>query len=119
MKLIKNKNSLILNFGAFVFCLLSISALGSFSLIWMQCEVSKVAKETVFLEKRHDEMLRRLAYLNERIAKEHQPIVLQSRVSERLAPVVNDQVVWVNSNQFSNGSAYVNAEKKLLKTLNN
>ena len=104
-----NKGAMLFGFGVMIVCILSIVGGGSFSLLWIQHEVSKVAKQTVLLEKRHQEMLRKLDYLDERIANAHQPIVLQSKVSNRLVPIMDDQIVWVETTATGAGSAYVHA----------
>ena len=105
-----NKGAMLFSFSVMVICLLTVVGGGSFSLLWIQHEVSKVAKQTVLLEKRHQEMLRKLDYLDERIANAHQPIVLQSKVSNRLVPILDKQIVWVESTATGAGSAYVNAQ---------
>lgn len=114
-----NKGAMLFSFGVMVVCLLTIVGGGSFSLLWIQHEVSKVAKQTVLLEKRHQEMLRKLDYLDERIANAHQPIVLQSRVSNRLAPIMDKQIVWVETTGTGVGSAYVNAQNRQSDNLKN
>jgi hypothetical protein len=105
-----NKGAMLFSLSVLVVCILTIVGGGSFSLLWIQHEVSKVAKQTVLLEKRHQEMLRKLDYLDERIANAHQPIVLQSRVSRRLAPILDKQIVWVETATSEAGSTYVNAQ---------
>lgn len=107
-----NKRAFIFSFSVMVICILTIVGGGSFSLLWIQHEVSRVAKQTVLLEKRHQEMLRKLDYLDERIANAHQPIVLQSKVSNRLVPIVDKQIVWVETTSSEAGSVYVNAENR-------
>ena len=114
-----NKGAILFSFGVMVVCILTIVGGGSFSLLWIQHEVSKVAKQTVLLEKRHQEMLRKLDYLDERIANAHQPIVLQSRVSNRLAPIMDKQIVWVETTGTGVGSAYVNAQNRQSDNLKN
>ena len=114
-----NKGAIIFSFSVMVVCILTIVGGGSFSLLWIQHEVSKVAKQTVLLEKRHPEMLRQLDYLDERIANAHQPIVLQSKVSNRLAPLVDKQIVWVETATSEAGSAYVNVQNSQSDILRN
>lgn len=114
-----NKGAMLFGFGVMIVCILSIVGGGSFSLLWIQHEVSKVAKQTVLLEKRHQEMLRKLDYLDERIANAHQPIVLQSKVSNRLVPIMDDQIVWVETTATRAGSAYVNAQNTQSDIFNN
>ena len=114
-----NKGAMLFSFSVMVICLLTVIGGGSFSLLWIQHEVSKVAKQTVLLEKRHQEMLRKLDYLDERIANAHQPIVLQSKVSNRLVPIMNKQIVWVESKASGAGSVYVNAQNSQSEVFRN
>ena len=114
-----NKGAMLFSFSVMVICLLTVVGGGSFSLLWIQHEVSKVAKQTVLLEKRHQEMLRKLDYLDERIANAHQPIVLQSKVSNRLVPIMDKQIVWVESTATGAGSAYVNAQNSQSEVFRN
>ena len=105
-----NKGGILLYFCVIFICLLTIIGGGSFSLLWMQHEVSTVANQTVLLEKQYQETLRKLGYLDERIAKAHQPMNLQSKVSNRLVPIMDKQIVWVESAASEGGSAYLNAQ---------
>ena len=114
-----NKGAMLFSFSVMVICLLTVIGGGSFSLLWIQHEVSKVAKQTVLLEKRHQEMLRKLDYLDERIANAHQPIILQSKVSNRLVPIMDKQIVWVESTASVAGSVYVNAENSQSEVFRN
>ena len=114
-----NKGAMLFSLSVLVVCILTIVGGGSFSLLWIQHEVSKVAKQTVLLEKRYQEMLRKLDYLDERIANAHQPIVLQSRVSRRLAPILDKQIVWVETATSEAGSTYVNAQTIQSDVFNN
>ena len=114
-----NKGALLFSFSVMVICLLTVIGGGSFSLLWIQHEVSKVAKQTVLLEERHREILRKLNHLDERIAKAHQPIFLQSKVSNRLVPIMDKQIVWVESTASGAGSVYVNAENSQSEVFKN
>ena len=114
-----NKGAMLFSFSVMVICLLTVIGGGSFSLLWIQHEVSKVAKQTVLLEKRHQEMLRKLNYLDERIANAHQPIVLQSKVSNRLVPIMDKQIVWVESTASGAGSVYVNTQNSQSEVFRN
>ena len=114
-----NKGAMLFSFSVMVICLLTVIGGGSFSLLWIQHEVSKVAKQTVLLEKRHQEILRKLNYLDERIANAHQPIVLQSKVSNRLVPIMDKQIVWVESTASGAGSVYVNAQNSQSEVFRN
>tara|TARA_E500000178_G_C16672991_1_gene595914 strand:- start:286 stop:573 length:288 start_codon:yes stop_codon:yes gene_type:complete len=87
--------------------------MGSFSLVWIQHEIASVAQQTVLLEKRHQEMMRKLNYLDERIAQAHQPIALQTKVSHQLAPVDEQRIVWVERTATEAGAVYVDAQTAL------
>ena len=78
-----------------------------------------MAKQTVLLEKRNQDILRKLDYLDERIANAHQPIVLQSKVSNRLVPIMDKQIVWVESTASGAGSVYVNAQNSQSEVFRN
>ena len=114
-----NKSTILLSFSLMVICLLTVIGGGSFSLLLIQHEVSKVAEKTVLQEKRYHEMLRKLDYLDERIAKAHQPIILQSRVSNRLVPITEKQIVWVESTAYGAGNAYVNSQNSQSEVFRN
>ena len=114
-----NKGAMLFSFSVMAICLLTVIGGGSFSLLWIQHEVSKVAKQTVLLEKRHQEILRKLNHLDERIAKAHQPIFLQSKVSSRLVPIMDKQIVWVESTASGAGSVYVNAQNSQSEVFRN
>ena len=114
-----NKGAMLLSFSVMAICLLSVIGGGSFSLLWIQHEVSKVAKETLLLEKRNQDILRKLNHLDERIAKAHQPIFLQSKVSNRLVPIMDKQIVWVESTTSGAGSVYVNAQNSQSEVFRN
>ena len=55
-----NKGVMLFSFSVMVISILAVVGGGSFSLLFIQHEVSKVAKQTVLLEKRHQEILRKL-----------------------------------------------------------
>ena len=114
-----NKRAMLFSFSVVVICLLTVIGGGSFSLLWIQHQVSKEAKYTVLLEKRYQEILRKLDHLDERIAKVHQPIFLQSKVSNRLVPIMDKQIVWVESTGLGAGIVYVNSQKQPERSLRN
>ena len=114
-----NKRAIILSVSVMAVCILTIIAGGSFSLLWIQHEVSCVAKQTALMEKRHQEILRKLNHLDGLIANEHQPIRLQSKVSNRLVPIMDDQIIWVETTATGAGSAYVNAQNTQSDIFNN
>lgn len=104
------KRAFYLSFVAMIFSVITTVSLGSFSLLWLQYEISSIAEETVILEKRHQEITRKLDFLDEKITLFHQPIALQSKVSHTLVPLSESQIVWVDSNVSGVGNAYVDAQ---------
>tara|TARA_B100001248_G_C26960771_1_gene265802 strand:- start:112 stop:471 length:360 start_codon:yes stop_codon:yes gene_type:complete len=114
-----NKRAMLFSFSVVVICLLTVIGGGSFSLLWIQHQVSKEAKYTVLLEKRYQEILRKLDHLDERIAKVHQPIFLQSKVSNRLVPIMDKQIVWVESTGLGAGIVYVNSQNSQSEVFRN
>lgn len=104
------KRAIWISLSVVIFSILMTTCLGSFSLVWIQHEIASVAKQTVRLENRHQEMMRRLNFLDERIAKAHQPINLQTKVSHRLIPVDERRIVWVETTASEAGAVYVDAQ---------
>mgnify|MGYP001171925234 CR=1 FL=1 len=100
-----------LSFAAMVLSVLTIISLGSFSLLWLQYEISSIAEETVILEKHHQEIIRKLDFLDEKITLFHQPVTLQSKVSHSLVPLNESQIVWVDRNINEVGNTYVDAQR--------
>lgn len=107
------KRALWISISVVVLSILITTCMGSFSLVWIQHEIASVAKQTVLLEKRHQEMMRKLNYLDERIAQAHQPIALQTKVSHQLAPVDERRIVWVETTASEAGAVYVDAQTAL------
>ena len=93
-------------------CLLVTLLFGSFALLWLQHEIKTVAEETVMLENLYNDKIRKLDYLDEKITYEHQPIVLQSRVSQNLVPINNNQIIWVESLIENSANAYVDLDDR-------
>ena len=81
--------------------------LGSaFAIVWIQQQISRTAQSSKHFESQLAETSHKLRYLDERIAGDHQPVVLQGKVAGILRPSVEDQVVFVEERQFATGRAY-------------
>ena len=82
-----------------IFCIvltMIACAVGSaFSIVWMQQQINRTAVHCQGIEREMEEILRKLRYLDERIASFHQPVALQARVAGRLRPAEVNQIVWV------------------------
>ena len=116
---VSSKGALFFSFIVITICIISVVVGGSFSQIWIQHEVTKVAKKTVFLEKRHQKILEKIDHLDERIASEHQPIVLQTKVSNRLVPIKDEQIIWVESESTGLSETFVNTQNSQNKVFRN
>ena len=104
------KRAVWINISVVVFSLLLTTCVGSFSLMWIRYEIASVAQQTVRLEQQYQEMLRKLNYLDERLAQAHQPIALQTKVSQQLVPVDERRIVWVETKATPASGAYVDAQ---------
>ncbi|MGK0176980.1 MAG: type II secretory pathway pseudopilin PulG [Lentimonas sp.] len=77
-----------------------------FAIVWMQQQISRTAERSQQVESGMTEVVRRLSYVNEKIATMHQPIVLQSKVANTLRPSLENQIVWVREREALNGRTY-------------
>ena len=77
-----------------------------FAIVWMQQQISRTAERSQQVESGMTEVVRRLSYVNEKIATIHQPIVLQSKVANTLRPSLENQIVWVREREALNGRTY-------------
>ena len=102
-----------------LFSVLVVTCVGAFSILWIQQEIAKVAKDTVALERKHEELLRKLDYLDKRITDAHQPVAMQSRVSHRLYPLKDTQVVWVEADQVLKVNSYAEAQNTYQRLMEN
>lgn len=89
-----------------VIAMIAITVTSAFAIVWMQQQISRTAQNSKQREAELAEMVRKLRYLDERIATLHQPVVLQGKVSGVLRPSVDDQIVWVNERSVASGRAY-------------
>ncbi len=79
---------------------------GAFSIVWMQQQINRTAVRCQGIEREMEEVLRKLRYLDERIASFHQPVALQAKVAGRLRPAEQNQIVWVRAPQPIDGGVY-------------
>ena len=78
----------------------------AFAIVWTQQQISRTAQSTKQVEADLAEMVRKIGFLDERIATLHQPVVLQGKVAGVLRPSLESQVVWVREQVSSAGRAY-------------
>ncbi|PXA05246.1 hypothetical protein DDZ13_04615 [Coraliomargarita sinensis] len=87
--------------------LMAVITIGSaFAIVWTQQQISRTAQSTKEIEADLAEMVRKISFLDERIATLHQPVVLQGKVAGTLRPSMENQVVWVREREMPNGRAY-------------
>ena len=89
-----------------VIAIIAATAGSAFAIVWMQQQISRTAHSTNQLEAELAEMVRKIDYLDERIASLHQPVVLQGKVAGSLRPSQENQVVWVREREMPSGRAY-------------
>lgn len=93
-----------------IFCMVAVTAGSAFAIVWMQQQISRTAQSTKEIEVELAEMVRKIDFLDERIASIHQPVVLQGKVAGNLRPSLENQVVWVREREMPNGRAYAVAQ---------
>lgn len=91
---------------ALILGMITITAGSAFGIVWMQQQISRTAQSTKHLEAELAEMIRKIGFLDERIAEMHQPVVLQGKVAGTLRASMENQVVWVRERELSTGRAY-------------
>lgn len=89
-----------------VVSMIAITVISAFAIVWMQQQISRTAQNSKENESMLAETVRKLRYLDERIATMHQPVVLQGKVAGVLRPSMDDQIVWVNEQNVATGRAY-------------
>ncbi|CAA6678774.1 MULTISPECIES: hypothetical protein [unclassified Lentimonas] len=94
----------------FVIAMIVVTVCSGFAIVWMQQQISRTAKRSQKVEVQLAETVRKLRYLDERIATMHQPVVLQGKVSGTLRPSLDTQIVWVRESNVSTGRSYAVAE---------
>lgn len=93
-----------------VIFLIALTAGSAFATVWMQQQISRTASSTNQLEAELAEVVRKINFLDERIASLHQPVVLQGKVAGSLRPSLENQVVWVREREMPSGRAYAVAQ---------
>ena len=91
---------------ALILCMAAIAVCSAFSIVWTQQQISRTAQKTKQIEADLAEMVRKIGFLDERIATLHQPVVLQGKVAGTLRPSMENQIVWVREQELPNGRAY-------------
>jgi hypothetical protein len=86
--------------------MIAITVMSAFAIVWMQQQISRTAQNSKENEAMLAETVRKLRYLDERIATVHQPVVLQGKVAGVLRPSMDKQIVWVNEQNVATGRAY-------------
>ncbi len=89
-----------------VVSMIAITVISAFVIVWMQQQITRTAQNSKENEARLAETVRKLRYLDERIATMHQPVILQGKVAGVLRPSMDDQIVWVNERNVATGRAY-------------
>jgi hypothetical protein len=93
-------------FFFFIIAMIAVTVGSGFAIVWMQQQISRTAKRSQEVEAQLAETVRKLRYLDERIATMHQPVVLQGKVAGRLRPSLDNQIVWVRESNVPTGRAY-------------
>ena len=91
---------------ALVLCMAAIAVGSAFAIVWTQQQISGTGQSTKQIEADLAEMVRKIGFLDERIATLHQPVVLQGKVAGTLRPSMENQIVWVREQEMPNGRAY-------------
>ena len=93
-------------FFFFIIAMIAVTVGSGFAIVWMQQQISRTAKRSQEVESQLAETVRKLRYLDERIATMHQPVVLQGKVAGTLHPSLDNQIVWVRESNVPTGRAY-------------
>lgn len=89
-----------------IVAMIAVTVGSAFAIVWMQQQISRTAQNSNKLESQLAEAVRKLRYLDERIATIHQPVVLQGKVAGLLRPSMDNQIVWVRESNVPTGRAY-------------
>ena len=95
---------------ALILGMIAITVGSAFGIVWMQQQISRTAQSTKQIEAELAEMVRKIGFLDERIAAIHQPVVLQGKVAGTLRPSMENQVVWVRELEMPSGRSYAISE---------
>ncbi len=96
-----------------------LTLVSAFAIVWMQQKISRTANYTAQLETCLETKINKLRYLDEKISKSHQPIVLQSRVAGFLRPAKDLQIHWVAEREGLQGRVYSDASASSITALGN
>lgn len=91
---------------ALILAMAAIVVGSAFAIVWTQQQISRTAQSSKQIEADLAEMVRKIGFLDQRIATIHQPVVLQSKVVGVLRPSLENQVVWVRERDLPGGRAY-------------
>lgn len=91
---------------ALIMFMTAVTVGSAFAIVWTQQQISRTAQNTKQIEADLAEMIRKISFLDQRIATMHQPVVLQGKVAGTLRPSMENQVVWVREQELSTGRAY-------------
>ena len=86
--------------------IISVVALGAFSVVWLQQEINQTARSSLILDDQLGDIISKIRYLDEKISKFHQPVVLQGKVAKSLRPSKESQVVWIRERDNSQSRTY-------------
>jgi hypothetical protein len=89
-----------------IVAMIAVTVGSGFAIVWMQQQISRTAQRSQKTEIQLAETVRKLRYLDERIATMHQPVVLQGKVAGTLRPSMDNQIVWVRESNVPTGRAY-------------
>ena len=90
--------------------IIAVTVISGFAIVWMQQQISRTAQKSQEAESHLTEIVRRLGYLDEKIAAIHQPTMLQAKVAASLRPSMDSQVVWVQEDESRAGRSYTTLE---------
>ena len=93
-----------------IVAMIAVTVGSGFAIVWMQQQISRTAQRSQKTEIQLAETVRKLRYLDERIATMHQPVVLQGKVAGTLRPSMDNQIVWVRESNVPTGRAYAVSE---------
>ena len=93
-----------------IIAIIAITVVSGFAIVWMQQQISRTAQKSKEVEYQITEIVRKLGYLDEQIAKIHQPTMLQAKVATTLRPSIENQIVWVQEYKTRTGHRYTTLE---------
>ena len=91
------------SFIILVSSIISVLVVGAFSVVWLQQEINQTARNSLLLDNELGDTIDKIRYLDEKISKFHQPIVLQAKVARSLRPSKGNQVVWISERSSLRG----------------